>query len=146
MQRRLTFTVGRKFPGLQGPRHWLRSSPDGTRIAFLMKDDAGLAQLWTISPRGGEPSQLTHNPWSVDSAFTWSPDGSHLAHVMDRSVCVTDLVTGSTRRLTQSSTEETAPRQEACVFSPDGKQIAFVRTVPTEGIRCNQVFVATVEP
>ena len=52
-QRRLTFTADRKFPGLQGPRHWLRSSPDGSRIAFLMKDDAGVVQLWTVSPNGG---------------------------------------------------------------------------------------------
>ena len=42
-QRRLTFTDGRRFPGVaQSPRHWLRSSPDGGRIAFLMKDDAGV--------------------------------------------------------------------------------------------------------
>ena len=45
VQRRLTFTAERKFPGLQGPRHWLRCSPDGSRIAFLMKDDAGIVQL-----------------------------------------------------------------------------------------------------
>src|SRR5262249_23226548 len=37
-QRRLTRTADRLFPGLQGPRHWLRSAPDGSRIAFLMKD------------------------------------------------------------------------------------------------------------
>ena len=36
VQRRLTLTAERKFPGIQGPRHWLRSSPDGSRIAFFM--------------------------------------------------------------------------------------------------------------
>jgi hypothetical protein len=36
VQRRLTFTAGRKYPGISGPRHWLRSSPDGSQIAFLM--------------------------------------------------------------------------------------------------------------
>lgn len=71
VQRRLTHTSDRKFPGLQGPRHWLRSSPDGSRIAFLARDDAGVAQLWTVRPTGGSPSQLTHNPWPVASAFTW---------------------------------------------------------------------------
>src|SRR5205823_11573568 len=49
-QRRLTFTADRKYPGLQGPRHWLRTSPEGSRIAFLMKDDDGAVQLWTVSP------------------------------------------------------------------------------------------------
>ena len=51
-QRRLTYTADRKFPGIQGPRHWLRSSPDGSQIAFLMKDNAGGAQLWAVSPNG----------------------------------------------------------------------------------------------
>ncbi|MEI7782447.1 MAG: DUF3748 domain-containing protein, partial [Planctomycetota bacterium] len=41
VQRRLTFTAGRRHPGIQGPRHWLRSSADGERIAFLMRDDDG---------------------------------------------------------------------------------------------------------
>ena len=63
VQRRLTFTADRPFPGIQGPRHWLRSSPDGRRIAFLMKDEDGLVQLWTVSPNGGAPAQVTRNPW-----------------------------------------------------------------------------------
>ena len=58
-QRRLTFTAEPKFPGLQGPRHWLRSSPHGVRIAFLAKDNPGIVQLWTVSPNGGAPTQLT---------------------------------------------------------------------------------------
>ena len=38
VQRRLTFTETRKFPGVAlEPRHWVRSSPDGTRIVFLQK-------------------------------------------------------------------------------------------------------------
>ena len=91
-QRRLTFTADRKYPGLQGPRHWLRSSPDGTQIAFLMRDDAGIVQLWTISPNGGEPHQLTHNPFNIASAFSWSPDGRSIAYVADNSIFVTDVL------------------------------------------------------
>ena len=141
VQRRLTFTDRQTFPGLQGPRHWLRSSPDGARIAFLMKDDHGVAQLWTVSPLGGQPRQLTRNPWSVASAFSWSPDGRSLAHVMDNSVCVTDAASGQTSRLTKRGSDAGAPRPEACVFSPDGKRIAFVRRVNTAGFEANQVCV-----
>ncbi len=144
-QRRLTFTADRKYPGLQGPRHWLRSSPDGARIAFLMKDDAGVAQLWTVSPNRGAPVQITHNPWPIASAFTWSPDGIHIAHAMDNSVCVTDTVSGETKRLTPRSEDALAPRPEACVFSPDGTRIAYVRPVPSEDGRFNQVFVARLK-
>lgn len=144
--RRLTFTTERKFPGIQGPRHWLRCSPDGTRIAFLAKDDAGVAQLWTVSPNGGAPRQLTRNPWPVASAFSWSPDGRWLAHAADNSVCVTDATTGATHRLTARADDAGAPRPEACVFSPDGSRVAYVRRVAGEGGLFNQVFVCTLRP
>ena len=142
-QRRLTFTANRKFPGLQGPRQWLRSAPDGSRIAFLMKDDNGVVQLWTISPNGGAPVQVTRNPFSVASAFSWSPDGKRVAHAMDNSVCVTDVATGKTMRLTMRTTDEVAPKSEACVFSPDGKRIAYMRRLPSGDESFNQVFVCT---
>ncbi len=141
LQRRLTFTGDRRFPGLQGPRHWLRSSPDGTRIAFLMRDDRGVVQLWTISPCGGLPRQLTQGSHSIGSSFTWSPNGHWIAHLLVNAVCVTDTRTGQTRRLTRQFEAAVAPRPEACVFSPDGKQIAYVRPVWIEGKYFNQVFV-----
>ena len=140
-QRRLTRTADRLYPGLQGPRHWLRSAPDGSRIACLMKDEGGVVQLWTISPNGGAPVQLTHNPWPISSAFTWSPDGRYIAHAMDNSVCVTQTSSGTTARLVARSDEAAAPRPEACVFSPDGKKIAFVRRVADAGQSFNQIFV-----
>lgn len=140
-QRRLTFTAARKYPGLQGPRHWLRSSPDGNRIAFLMKDDLDVVQLWTASPCGGLVAQLTRNEDPIASAFTWSPNGRFIAHVMDNGVCVTDAKTGETRRLTNRAEDATAPRPEACVFGPDGKRIAYVRPVWMRDAFFNQVFV-----
>jgi Tol biopolymer transport system component len=144
VQRRLTFTAERKFPGLQGPRQWLRSSPDGSRIAFLMKDDVGVVQLWTISPNGGTPVQVTHNPFGIASAFSWSADGRRIAHAMDNSVCVTDMTSGETTRLTARTEDAAAPKSEACVFSPDGKRIAYMRPLPDGGELFNQIFVCTV--
>jgi hypothetical protein len=144
VQRRLTFTADRKFPGLQGPRHWLRSSPDGSQIAFLMKDEAGVVQLWTVSPQGRPPRQLTKYPSPIASAFTWSPDGRFIAHVMDNSVCITEAVTGATQRLTPRSDDATAPRPEACVFSPSGRQVAYMRRLPSPDVPANQVFIVTV--
>jgi len=143
IQRRLTFTAQRKFPGLQDPRHWLRSSPDGSRIGFLMKDDAGLVQLWTVSPNGGPPTQITRHLWNIASAFTWSPDGRQIAHVMDNSVCVTEVASGKTRRLTARSEDGNSPRAEACVFSPDGRKIAYIRGVREAGVFSNQIFIVS---
>jgi dipeptidyl aminopeptidase/acylaminoacyl peptidase len=145
-QRRLTFTADRKFPGLQGPRHWLRSNPDGSRIAFLMKDDSGVAQLWTVSPNGGQPSQLTTNSVPVASTFSWSPDGNQLAHLMDGSVCVTEFPSGRTTRLTLPVIGQISPRVESCVFSPDGEEIAFVRPVAKGTSVWNQIFVVPAKP
>lgn len=143
-QRRLTFTAQRKYPGLQGPRHWLRSSPDGAQIAFLMKDELGVVQLWTVPPTGGPATQLTHNDDPIGSAFTWSPDGKWIAHVLDNTVCATDSLTGKTRRLTQRRSDPVAPRPEACVFSPDGKQIAYLCPVWMDDRFFNQIFVVPV--
>jgi hypothetical protein len=143
-QRRLTFTADRRYPGVQGPRHWVRSSPDGSQIAFLMRDDAGLAQLWTVSPNGGEPCQVTRDPWGVDSAFSWSPDGSEIACVADNSVFVISVAAGESRRLTKRSSDADAPLALACVFSPDGRKIAYQRRLAETDApgppRWNQIF------
>jgi hypothetical protein len=143
-QRRLTFTADRAHPGIQGPRHWLRSSPDGSQIAFLMKDEAGIVQLWTVSPNGGPPRQVTRNLWPVASAFSWSPDGHRLAHVMDNSVCLTEVASGHTRRLTDRSDDVSAPRAEACVFAPDGRRIAYLRPLPSPDRPANQICLVEI--
>ncbi|MBN1853177.1 MAG: DUF3748 domain-containing protein [Pirellulales bacterium] len=145
VQRRLTYTTRRKYPGLQGPRHWLRSSPDGAWIAFLMRDDAGIVQLWKIAPHGGNPIQITHNPHDIDSAFSWSPDGRWIAHAMDQAVCVTNAREETTLRLVESLDSAHGPRPEACVFSPDGKYIVYVRPVTSHGQTWNQIFLLTLE-
>lgn len=144
VQRRLTFTAARKFPGIQGPRHWVRSAPDGSRIAFLMRDNSGVVQIWTVAPHDRSVKQLTSNPWSVASAFDWSADGRRIAHVMDGSVCLTDTRSGLTRRLTPQSKGVGLPRPEACVFSPDATRVAYVARVQEEQGTWNQIFVVDV--
>jgi hypothetical protein len=124
-QRRLTHTSQRRYPGLApAPRHWLRSAPDGSAIAFLQKDDAGVVQLWTISPNGGTPRQVTRNSYDIASSFTWSPDGRFITHVMDRSICLTEMATGTTTRLTNPAMKD-MPLPTACVYSPAGDKICF---------------------
>jgi hypothetical protein len=144
-QRRLTFTAARRHPGLQGPRHWLRSSPDGSQIAFLMRDDVGAAQIFTVHPAGGEPRQVTSVPAGIASAFSWSPDGQRIACVIDGSVCLVDAESGATARLTPPVHDASAPRPEACVIAPDSRQIAYVRTVASrDGRPWNQIFTVEI--
>ncbi len=108
-----------------------------------MRDGHGITQLWTISPNGGVARQVTANDFDISSAFTWSPDGAWIAHTMDQSVCHTHVQTGHTIRLTQPNSA-TPLRPEACVYSPNGKQIAYVREVTTDGQTWNQIFTTTV--
>jgi len=143
-QRRLTFTTEREHPGLQGPRHWPRSNADGSRIAFLARDERGIVQLFTVAPLGGAVRQVTAGAASVDSAFTWTPDGAAIACVIDGCVCRVDGRDGAVERLTDPAAGA-PPRPEACVVSPDGRRVAFVRQLDAgAGATFNQVCVAEV--
>jgi len=145
-QRRLTFTADRKYPGIQGPRHWLRSSPDGSEIACLMKDDAGVVQLWLVSTTGANPPrQVSHDRWSISSTISWRPDGKRIAYVADNSVFTADIRTGIARRLTARTSDADAPLPIACVYSPDGRRIAYERNLlnGNGATRSNQIFVVT---
>ncbi|MDA5090135.1 DUF3748 domain-containing protein [Klebsiella quasipneumoniae subsp. quasipneumoniae] len=127
-QRRLTFTHHRRYPGLVNiPRHWVRANPQATTIAFLMRDDAGVVQLWLISPQGGEPRQLTHHTSGIQSAFNWHPSGEWLGFVLEGRIACCHAGTGDITFLTEAHAH--APSADAIVFSPDGKQIAWMEEV-----------------
>jgi len=128
MQKRLTFTHHRRSPGLVNvPRHWVRSNPQGTAIAFLMRDDNGIVQLWLISPDGGEPRQLTHTTHGIQSAFNWHPSGEALGFVLENRLAMCDAQYGDITFL--SADHANPPSADAVVFSPDGKQIAWMEEV-----------------
>lgn len=131
MQRRLTFTHARRYPGLATvPRHWARSNPQGSEIAFLMKDDNGVAQLWLISPEGGEPRQLTCGE-GVQSAFNWHPSGDAIGFVQQNRIVLCDAHTGDITPLTP--VQESEISADAVVFSPDGEKVAWMQE--TAGFR-----------
>ena len=127
-QTRLTFTHQQRYPGLATqPRHWVRSSPDGSLLAFLMRDDAGIVQMYLISPNGGQPRQLTHGQDDIQSAFNWHPSGQALGFVRKGQIVLCDLNDGEITPLT--ATDCCAPSADAVVFSPDGKYIAWMQDV-----------------
>ena len=129
VQRRLTFTEHRRFPGLvTEPRHWLRSCADGSVIAFLMKDQQGITQLWGISPNGGEPMPLSQLPFAVQSAFTWHPWRRCLVFVADNSVMQLDIDQGVCYRLTAAD-PLSPPLPQAVVYAPDGNKVAYMRNI-----------------
>ena len=143
VQRRLTFTTTRKFPGIQSPRFWLRSAPDGSEVYFLMKDDAGLVQIFSVSVAGGEIRQITDLPRPVQAQFNVSPDGRSIAVIADNSVWVTDIRSGQLRRLTPRSADAEAPTV-AVVWDNRGKTVAYNRYVRSGKGQFLQIFTLKV--
>ncbi|EHC34599.1 Uncharacterized protein YidR, partial [Salmonella enterica subsp. enterica serovar Adelaide str. A4-669] len=96
-------------------------------IAFLMRDDNGVAQLWLISPQGGEPRQLTHHATGVQSAFNWHPSGKWLGLVLENRIACCDAQSGRIDFLT--ARHDNPPSADAVVFSPDGRHVAWMEEV-----------------
>ncbi|MFC0180817.1 DUF3748 domain-containing protein [Thorsellia kenyensis] len=138
VQRRLTYT--QEYKGIyQKTRHWLRSSPCGQYIAFLMQDQSSVTQLWLVHTASGNLTQLTYLSHSVDSAFTWHPQGEYIGFISQQSIYVCHVVSKKSSPLTEPLSPE--PNPEACVFSPCGKWIAFTRDIPMNEVRYRQVFI-----
>ncbi len=123
-QRRITFTQG----GVKGPRHWLRTTPDGGQIFFLAEDNSGFIQIFSVSPNGGEIKQITQNEFSVTSPINVSPDGLYLSYIADQSVMMTEISTGISRQLTPKY-QSPEHLSGAVVWSNDGNKLAFNRYI-----------------
>lgn len=58
-------------------------APDGSRIAFLMKDGKDAkTQVWAIPANGGEAQQISHSETNV-AEFRWHPSGTKIAYVAE---------------------------------------------------------------
>jgi dipeptidyl aminopeptidase/acylaminoacyl peptidase len=108
-------------------------SPDGRYVAYTIRetnweDNAYDTQIWLADARSGVTHQLT---WSRKSSQSpaWSPDGSKLAFVSDRTdkrqLYVIDPTGGEAEILT--SAEDGV---DAFTWSPDSKTIAFTAREP----------------
>ena len=104
-----------------GQGHAPSFSPDGRRLAFTRR---GEIWLWT---RGGEARRIALVEGSVER-LTWSPDGTRLLFSEDRDdhslVALLDADGGRLRYLDPGLDQSVEP-----IFSPDGRQIAFIRYV-----------------
>ena len=137
VQRRLTHTENGPYWGCQGIA---RSSPDGERISFRMRDRNGQWQIFLIAPQGGQPQQATFIDEGVHTDARWHPSGRAIACVAGNRILVIDVRPG--RRFGQSTViSDRAPSPFALVWSRDGKTLAYNRIIKTDGKEITQIFV-----
>ncbi|WP_057935684.1 DUF3748 domain-containing protein [Algoriphagus resistens] len=139
-QRRLTFTTGNKYPGIQGPRQWLRTSPDGDAIYFYRKDDSGVVQIYSVSPNGGECNPVTANGFSSDTSFSLSSDGKYLAYGAKEALYITRVSDGKTSKILDAP--DTAYSSLSNInWSNSGHTLAYNRKVDQDGQAFFQIFI-----
>ena len=97
-------------------------SPAGNKVAFI-KDE----QVWVAAIDGSKPAQVLTSARGSSNTIKWSPDGSKLAFVSNRTDhSFIGVYTNPKTPITwiePSFGKDASPR-----WSPDGKKIVFVRT------------------
>lgn len=141
--RRLTRLCDRKFPGIRGDRHWLRTTPDGAWICFFALDDDGILQLFKAETATGRVVQVSHNSWAAESQLNLSPDGQYVTYVAGQRLVRTHLEEGRTDVLTEPG--QYAMKGGAVTYSPDGRHICYNRIVPIRGVERNQICLFTFD-
>ena len=105
-------------------------SPDGRRLVYLWDENGGKA-LWSLDPATGRSEVLARLADLGEGdrgfelgAYAWSPKGDSLLLVSKGDLYLLALSGHKLRRLTRTAAEEEDPR-----FSPDGRHIAFERSL-----------------
>lgn len=127
IQRRLTYSQNRKYPGVQGPRQWLRSSPDGSRVYYYAKSEEGEVQIFSVSIKDGVSKQITSNKFSPETMFSLSPDGKWLAYGYQQRIYLTHIETAETFYL--KSSEVSAHSLSNINWSHKGDLLVYNRKV-----------------
>jgi dipeptidyl aminopeptidase/acylaminoacyl peptidase len=123
-------TAAQKTPRLIGEGNQPEVSPKGGVVAFVRKGQIWSAPLAAADEGKQKAEQLIHAR-GQNSGLHWSPDGARLAYVSSRGnhgfIGVYDAAAKTVKYLDPS-----VDRDEAPVWSPDSRQLAFVRIPSTD--------------
>lgn len=131
------FSPGREVPDgvtIDTAPAW---TPDG-RLTFIRHSaalDESASSLWEVDPAGGEPQKIADlltasEDFSYVASAEWSPDGSHLAYILesrtrdDAGVWLYDAQTGESAILA-AKPEEIQVFYHAS-YSPDGRSLLLL--------------------
>lgn len=117
----------------------VKLSPDGSRIAYTVINNDGDArpysQLWLMTVADGKSIKLSSGK-EGSSNPEWSPDGQWIAYdgkVGDKSGLIVARADGSNAKFLaplQGTNSPLPSTGKSIAWSPDGKRIAFVTSVP----------------
>ena len=143
VQRRLTHTANLSKPGCSGI---VRSSPDGSTLAFLAHDATGIQQVFLIPVTGGKMTQLTYHNSDVNGNVRWHPDGKSVSYIWNGSIMLCKTGTEEFEKRFVELTNPTPIAPTNTVWSPDGKTIAFNRLVKQADGKpaTQQIFIKTI--
>ena len=100
----------------------LELSPDGKKVAFTAH-----GQVFAASSKDGGDAARVSNSIGAEDEIAWTPDSRQLVYVSDRDgtphIFSYDFATRTETRLTNGPEPDTQPQ-----FSPDAKQLAFLRS------------------
>ena len=115
-----------------GDERYPTFSPAGTKVLFRSDTDgiapSGDEEIYVANADGSGITALTHDAY-LDSAPTWSPDGTRIAWESmrdgggDREIFVMDADGSNVVQLTDNALHDEGP-----AWSPDGRLITFTRS------------------
>ncbi len=131
-----------KDKGTQPPA-W---SADGSRLAFMGRDDKDKAQVWVVNRDGSALHDISGKFAARDKAWaSISPDGKRVAYVADlrvtKPVVLANVETGESQILTLDE----AASYESPRWSPDGKQIVAASNRDDPLRSRNDIFLIAVD-
>ncbi len=111
-------------------------SPDGGWIAYVSDHDGDEQwDIFLVSPKTGEVTNLTISPESAEIEPAWSPDSKQLAYATkpktgsSHEIELIDIVTRHIRHLTKNTPKELSNSNP--LFSRDGKFIVYTQSHAT---------------
>jgi Tol biopolymer transport system component len=131
MRQLATGSMARVLPASPDPFMSLAFSPDGNYLYFIERDmKADHSALFQVPSLGGAPRQVL---FDVDSPVSFSPDGKRFVFVRQSpenmiSSLIVANADGSAEQRLANLTYPVSFASSGPAWSPDGKQIAILRT------------------